>query len=156
MRAASLCLLVLAIGCGKSAEAPAQSGGAAGADSSEAGAPPEETGAGAGGASSGAGGANAGATATGGASNGGTTATGGAGGSSSAGANSTLVDCDPAKVMCKKAAPECKFGTAPEVVDGCYGECVNVMRCACSSASQCPDPNQYTCWSKTHCGPFVN
>ena len=124
MRAASLCLVFLALGCGKSAETPAQTGGAAGttdsdagAPHSDAGAPPEE-------------------------------ADGGAG--------STLVDCDPAKVLCKRAAPECAFGLAPVVVDGCYGECVRIERCACSSAAQCPDANQYTCWSKQHCGPFVN
>lgn len=71
-------------------------------------------------------------------------------------AGSELANCDPAKVLCKRTPPECAFGSVPEVIEGCYGECIQVDRCACSTAAQCPRPEQYTCWSKTHCGPFVN
>jgi hypothetical protein len=74
----------------------------------------------------------------------------------SAGASSGLLECDPSKVLCKRTAPQCVFGEVPQVLDGCYGECVKVDSCACATAAQCPQPDQYTCWSKRHCGPFVN
>jgi len=74
----------------------------------------------------------------------------------SAGTSTDLLECDPSKVLCKRTAPQCVFGEVPQVVDGCYGECVKVDRCACSTAAQCPQPDQYTCWSQTHCGPFVH
>ena len=73
-----------------------------------------------------------------------------------AGTSFGLLVCDPSEVLCKRTAPECVFGEVPEVVDGCYGACVKVDRCACSTAAQCPQPDQYTCWSQTHCGPFVH
>jgi hypothetical protein len=73
-------------------------------------------------------------------------ATGGAGG---------LVDCDPKKILCKRLAPTCDAGQVPSVSGSCYGDCVKIERCACNAAEQCPEPNEYTCWSKQHCGPFV-
>ena len=76
-------------------------------------------------------------------------------GGGSAGTGSGLLECNPSKVLCKRVAPQCVFGEVPQVVDGCYGECVKVDRCACSTAAQCPQPDQYTCWSQRHCGPFV-
>jgi hypothetical protein len=81
---------------------------------------------------------------------------GSAGGEAAGGSDAGLLDCDPGKVLCKRAAPECAFGEAPQVIEHCYGECVKVERCGCSMAAQCPQPEQYTCWSKRHCGPFVN
>jgi hypothetical protein len=164
--AAELGVLLLLVGCGKSAV----DGGSGGTTSEPmAGAPSDggSTSAGApsasgstavgGSAGTSAGGsvASGGAPTTGGVISGGAAATGGeapSGGSTSDG----LVDCDPKKVLCKRTPPTCAGFTVPEVVDGCYGECVKIERCACSSANQCPDPGQFTCWSKQHCGPFVN
>jgi hypothetical protein len=85
----------------------------------------------------------------------GNTSTGGQS-AGSAGTSPVLHECDPSKVLCKRIAPQCVFGEAPQVVNGCYGECIKIDRCACSTAAQCPQPDQYTCWSKSHCGPFVN
>jgi hypothetical protein len=61
------------------------------------------------------------------------------------------------KILCKRLAPTCAAGEVPSVNDAgnCYGDCVKIDRCACSTAAQCPDQNQYTCWAKQHCGPFV-
>lgn len=80
-----------------------------------------------------------------------------AGASNEGGSPSGLVDCDPFKITCKRAAPTCGAGEVPSVDDvgNCYGDCVKIDRCACSTAAQCPDQNQYTCWAKQHCGPFV-
>lgn len=89
-----------------------------------------------------------------GASVGGSGATGGA--SSGEGGKAGLVDCDARKITCKRAAPACDTFNVPSVEGSCYGDCVKIDRCACSDADQCPDSNQYTCWSKTHCGPYVH
>jgi hypothetical protein len=80
-----------------------------------------------------------------------------AGAGNDAGASGGLVDCDPLKITCKRAAPPCGAGEVPSVDDvgNCYGDCVKIDRCACSTAAQCPDNNQYTCWAKQHCGPYV-
>jgi hypothetical protein len=137
-------------GCGQS-ENGSDNDGQAGQSSAAAG----TSGAGGtsgGGTSSGAGAANlAGANAAG---------AGGASGNrndaaGASGAGTDLVDCDPLKVLCKIAQPDCGAGKVPSVDGSCYGDCVKVERCACSSAAQCPEPDQYTCWGKQHCGPFV-
>jgi hypothetical protein len=99
---------------------------------------------------------------------GGTAASSGAGDSGSAsggsdhgngegggGGAAPLVDCDARKVLCKRVAPECATFEVPSVEGACYGECVKIERCACVAAEECPDSNQFTCWAKTHCGPFV-
>ena len=155
-------LLCLAVACGKSGEAAESAGSAGqlGGDSNMAG---SAAGALSGGASSGV----AGATSVGGQSAGsagaGSAGTGagagaGAAGTSvgSAGASAGLLECDPSQVLCKRTAPQCVFGEVPQVVDSCYGACVKVDRCACSTAAQCPQPEQYTCWARSHRGPFVN
>jgi len=152
-------LLCLAVACGKSAEAAGSAGGAGqlGGDSNLAG---SAAGALSGGASS----AVAGSTSVGGQSAGSGTSAGSAGASAgsagtsagSAGASAGLLQCDPNQVLCKRTAPQCVFGEVPQVVDSCYGECVKVDRCACSTAAECPQPEQYTCWARSHCGPFVN
>lgn len=79
---------------------------------------------------------------------------GDAGAPANGGASGQL-DCDPAKISCRRLAPPCAAGEVPSVIGSCYGECVKIERCACSAAEQCPEPNQYTCWAKQHCGPFV-
>jgi hypothetical protein len=131
-------LLCLAAACGKSTD---ETGAAGGAGTLSAGS-------GIGGSAAGNSTAVAGSTSTGG--------TSGGSSAGSAGGNSALLECDPSKVLCKRTAPQCVFGEVPEVVAGCYGECVKVDRCACSTAAECPQPDQYTCWSKSHCGPFVH
>ena len=120
--------------------------------------------------------AEAGQSSSGGLDSGGSSASGGSGGAaesgaaaggsaSSSGASSAgsgeggavaFVDCDVRKVTCKRSTPECGTFQVPSVEGSCYGDCVKIDRCACSSADECPDPNQYTCWSKTHCGPYVH
>jgi hypothetical protein len=79
---------------------------------------------------------------------------GGAAGAEAGGA-AGLVDCDARKIVCKRATPQCGTFEVPSVEGSCYGDCVKIDRCACTEAEQCPENNQYTCWSKTHCGPFV-
>jgi hypothetical protein len=157
-------LLCAAFSCGQS-----ESDGAAGgpADSATAGSGPSVAGtsgtaagsATAGSATSGTSGTVAGGSAASGAPSGGS-ASGGqpdaqAGAGSEGGSASGLVDCDPKKIVCKRAAPECDAGEVPRVEGSCYGDCVKVEQCACGSADQCPQPNEYTCWAKQHCGPFV-
>ncbi len=78
-----------------------------------------------------------------------------AGAGNEAGSGSALVDCDPKNILCERVAPDCSAGEVPSVAGSCYGDCVKVERCACNAAEQCPQPDQYTCWAKQHCGPFV-
>jgi hypothetical protein len=66
------------------------------------------------------------------------------------------ISCDPAKILCKRVAPECPQGQVPSVSGSCYGPCVPVESCACSNEIQCPDHDHYTChMSAGHCGPYV-
>lgn len=39
------------------------------------------------------------------------------------------VSCDPALVTCDEPAPKCPAGSAPRVVDGCWGGCIPVEYC---------------------------
>jgi hypothetical protein len=81
----------------------------------------------------------------------------GAGAPSAAGGGPAgLVDCDPRKILCRIAPPDCGPMSVPSVQGTCYGPCVAIDTCACSSAAECPDELQYTCWSRTHCGPYVH
>ena len=164
-----LSALGLALGCGQSTEEPGSNGasGQATAGSAMGG----RGGAGSGGSSSSAGENSVGATggvggivgtgsagtanATGGAS--GSAAGGASGGStgSAGGDSGGLVDCDPNKILCKSVAPQCAANEVPSVAGSCYGACVKIDRCACATAAQCPDPDQYACWGQKHCGPFV-
>jgi hypothetical protein len=69
---------------------------------------------------------------------------------------SQAVSCDPAKILCKLAVPECPEGQVPSVAGSCYGPCVPVESCPCSQASECPNHDSYTChMSARHCGPYV-
>jgi hypothetical protein len=66
------------------------------------------------------------------------------------------VSCDPAKILCKRVAPECPQGQVPSVSGSCYGPCVPVDSCTCTKESECPDHDHYTCHlSAGHCGPYV-
>jgi hypothetical protein len=74
----------------------------------------------------------------------------------SSGAGDGLVDCDPSKILCKRASPKCAGGDVPSVSGSCYGDCVPVETCRCAKPSACPLPDEYTChMSAGHCGPFV-
>jgi hypothetical protein len=154
-------LLGLTLGCGKSEAdfgdpAPGGSSGTPGAGSGGAPASAGTSSAGSQSAGSETGGKPAGMAgqATSGGQASGGQPTGDAGDTGSGGA-AALVDCDPKKIFCKRIAPQCAAGQVPSVDGNCYGECVKIEQCACSAADECPDPNQYTCWSKKHCGPFV-
>ncbi|HWA71839.1 MAG TPA: hypothetical protein VG937_05890 [Polyangiaceae bacterium] len=83
---------------------------------------------------------------------GGSTTTGGSAG----GVPSGLVDCDVRKVVCRIATPTCSAGQVPSVNGTCYGPCVQIDSCACSSAAECPNNDEYTCWGGKHCGPYVD
>ena len=144
--------LGLAFGCGAREGGSGTQTAAAGASTSGAG-----TSAGRAGGDATAGNATAGSVA-GGASAGSST-TGGQpdaqAGANNDGGASGLVDCDPKKILCKRLAPQCDAGEVPSVNGSCYGDCVKVEQCGCSAAAECPEPDQYTCWAKQHCGPFV-
>jgi hypothetical protein len=129
-------LLGVGFGCG---ESDSDGGGGAAAGSATAGSSPSSAGTSGTAAGAASGGQPDG---RGGADNEGGTATG-------------LVDCDPKKIVCKRLAPVCEIGEVPRVEGSCYGECVKIDQCACGSAEQCPQPDEYTCWAKQHCGPFV-
>lgn len=160
----------LAFGCGESegdSDTPAAAGSVtATAGSSNAGNTSGGSGNPTGGSSSAAGSSSseagtnssAGSASSGGATGGGSAAGGqpdAPGGDSAGGASGGLVDCDPSKILCKRLAPICEAGEVPSVAGSCYGDCVKIERCACSAAEQCPEPEQYTCWAKQHCGPYV-
>ncbi|MET0387158.1 MAG: Kazal-type serine protease inhibitor family protein [Polyangiales bacterium] len=70
-----------------------------------------------------------------------------------------LVDCDPAKIQCRRAPPQCPQGQVPSIdANGnCYGACVGIESCACSAPAQCPsNPDTYTChMSGGHCTPYL-
>ena len=167
-------LLGVAAACGESASSADESSAGSSGTAAGAGGGSAGTGAptaGTAGSSQGGSASSAGNNAVSGSSSGGKSSNGGqsTGGTASAagndsggsgnegGASGDLVDCDPMKITCKRAAPECPAGQVPSVDDvgNCYGDCVKIDRCACSAANQCPDANQYTCWAKQHCGPYV-
>jgi hypothetical protein len=168
MRACLLGLVVLcpALGCGESEGDGRGAGGTGGSAGQSSGA--------AGAASAGKGGVNAGGSGAGaqhggqsGSASGGSaassnaagTTTGGSkpgeAGAPSGGGASGLSECNPKQVTCKIVQPQCPANQVPSVDGTCWGECVKIDQCACQSADDCPDQNQYTCWSQQHCGPFV-
>lgn len=152
------------VGCGESSRS--NDGGAGGGTSQAAGA--DAAGVSAGKASGGN--ATAGSTtssgAAGGYATGASTGSAGDSGSGSAGGSETdgegggsvegLVSCDPNQASCKMPPGECPVMQVRAVVGACWGDCVEIDQCACNSAAECPDSNQYTCWTGRHCGPYVN
>jgi hypothetical protein len=76
----------------------------------------------------------------------------GAGGGGPAGG---LVNCDARDALCKLLPEPCPAMQVREVVGTCWGECIEIDQCACGSANDCPNSNEYTCWMGTHCGPYV-
>jgi hypothetical protein len=150
-------------GCGETDDGavPGNDAGSAGQSVSGAGgvASAGKSGAGSAGSSAGTESAGASGRASGGAGTGTIPGGGSPGAPADAGASgaggSPRFDCDAKKVTCKIAVPACPDFEVPAVDGTCWGECVEIARCACSEASDCPDTNQYTCWSKRHCGPYV-
>ncbi|HEX4337673.1 MAG TPA: hypothetical protein VH062_17285 [Polyangiaceae bacterium] len=66
------------------------------------------------------------------------------------------ISCDTRSVLCKRVAPTCAAGEVPSVVGECYGPCVKIDTCACGTADECPNADEYTCHlSQKRCGPYV-
>ena len=91
-------------------------------------------------------------------SGGGTSTAGGSdsGASAVGGQGTALVDCDQRKIVCKIAQPICPENQVPSVSGSCFGPCVPIEACACADAQDCPLNDRYTCWQRTHCGPYVH
>jgi len=76
-------------------------------------------------------------------------------------ASADSYDCNPDHIICLPiVAPEpCPAGEVYSVVSSCYGDCVPIGQCECSSGADCPDPNdidEYTCHGTTdRCGPWL-
>jgi hypothetical protein len=78
-------------------------------------------------------------------------------GASDSGPAAATTSCDPKKILCRRAPPECPEFQAPSVSGSCYGPCVPLEACACEQASDCPNPETGTCHLYArHCGPYVN
>jgi len=136
------CTLTAFAACGKSESDP-DPGAAAGASGSGA-----TTSGGSGGADDRAGSPGAaGSTSRGG-------AAAGEGGASRAGAGG-FVDCNPVHAHCRRLPPECESMHVPSIDGTCWGPCVKIDSCGCTSAAECPEQNSYTCWARAHCGPYV-
>jgi hypothetical protein len=70
---------------------------------------------------------------------------------------SVRYDCDPRKLRCRRAAPECAAGQVPSVAGSCFGECVPIEACRCTGPEECPLHEQYTClMSRQHCTPYLH
>jgi cysteine-rich repeat protein len=50
----------------------------------------------------------------------------------------TCGSCDPRNVTCGRPPPRCIPDYYPRVVDGCWGDCVPLGECTCSTDSECP------------------
>jgi len=70
------------------------------------------------------------------------------------------INCNPNAVTCDMATPACPNGQVPVVNAGgtCYtGECAAIGACGCTTPSECPNSNIYTCYNASrHCGPYLN
>ena len=134
---------------GGSTDGGAGSSGAAG-DSSSGGSSSSS-----GGSASGSGGTS-GSSAAGSSAGGESGGTAGGGTAGGAGGEGELVSCDHRQVLCKSVEPTCPEMQVASVTENlCWGPCVKIELCACSSADECPHEESYTCWSKQHCGPYV-
>lgn len=156
----------LALACGETATNSDPGGGAGQAATAGSSAAGTTSSGGSGAGTTGSGGSSAGTSSTagtvgnGGSGSGGSTAGTNAGGSaaggSAAGGSAALVDCDPHKVLCRVATPDCPQGEVPSVEGTCYGDCVKIDRCSCTSADQCPEPEQFTCLKgPMHCSYYL-
>lgn len=163
-RIAWVLLSVGSVACGQaSTVSPAETGGAgapavAGSGSGGSDAQAGEAGQGTvGGMSSGSSSAGSSGAPT---DNGGAESQGGNGGAASdAGttpAEGDALDCDHKQVTCRIALQPCPGLQVRTVVDRCYGDCVDVGRCACDAPDDCTDEGQYTCIRSTgRCTPYL-
>ncbi|HEY6876399.1 MAG TPA: hypothetical protein VI299_00185 [Polyangiales bacterium] len=70
---------------------------------------------------------------------------------------SSVVNCDERDALCKRTRPSCPEGQVAVVVDGCWGDCVQISQCVCHQADDCPERERYVChMSAQHCGPYVH
>lgn len=46
--------------------------------------------------------------------------------------------CNSAQVACNGIAPTCPSGQAPSVVNGCWGQCIWIEYCQCTTPTDCP------------------
>lgn len=70
---------------------------------------------------------------------------------------SVRYDCDPRKLRCRRAPPQCADGQVPSVDGSCFGECVRIEACRCTGPEECPSHDQYTCLlSARHCTPYLH
>jgi hypothetical protein len=59
-------------------------------------------------------------------------------------------------VTCRALPPDCSPGRVPSVVGTCWGQCVDIGACECTSGEECPEPDIYTCHLTTNrCGPYL-
>ena len=144
-------LLLCAAACSESPKVGSVAAGTGGAFAS-GGAPSSGTGATVGGATGTGGGSGSG-------SSGGMSGTIGTGGAPAGGSGTPSVagySCDVTKVLCRIATPQCPADQVPSVSGTCYGPCVAIDQCACTSPTDCPMPNNYTCIkSAGHSSPFL-
>jgi len=79
--------------------------------------------------------------------------------SSNFGGTTSGVSCSQAKLLCKIATPACPAMQVPELTSEgtCFtGQCIPIANCSCSSPTDCPDNNQYTCNNSTkRCTPYL-
>ena len=52
---------------------------------------------------------------------------------------------DGSQLTCKRAVPVCEKGQVAEIVNGCYGDCVDTKTCLPTVAAVCGDGSQLTC-----------
>jgi hypothetical protein len=157
--AASIATWLALVGCGEDSSDDRHSGDS-GSAGSVSGAGKATGGSATAGSNANAGNASGGSTRAG-AGNGGGSDSGAAGapepsGDAGSGSSDGLVSCDPEQASCKVPPGECPTMQVREVLGTCWGDCVKIEQCACGSAAECPDSNQYTCWMGRHCGPYVN
>lgn len=68
------------------------------------------------------------------------------------------LNCDPADITCLPILPPepCPQGQVRSVVNSCHGSCVPIDACACSSATECPNPDEFTCLNSAgHCSYYL-
>jgi hypothetical protein len=53
-------------------------------------------------------------------------------------------------LRCRRAEPVCPEGQVPQIIDGCYGDCVRIDQCVCEVVEACPRPEEFTCIGATN------
>ena len=67
------------------------------------------------------------------------------------------VSCDARRVLCDRIPPRCAMGEAPSVSGSCWGDCVPVGECTCTTTDECPMIRGVSevCYSRGVCGPLL-